>query len=110
MSDERPPPGPSDRPQPVRAIAGSPPPDHGDGRELPAAPPAEVLETLDTAQQVLAELAARELHFSVCERDGRIRVKVVTSQGAIVREIPTRDAVEIVSGAGLPRLGFDAAG
>ncbi len=78
--------------------------------ELPDAPPAEVLETLGTAQQVLAELAARELHFSVCEQDGQIRVKVVTSEGAVVREIPTRDAVEIVSGAGLPRLGLDAVG
>jgi hypothetical protein len=77
---------------------------------LPDVPPAEVLETLGTAQQVMAELAARELRFGVSEQDGQIRVNVVTSEGAVVQEIPTRDAVEILSGAPLPELGIDAAG
>jgi hypothetical protein len=83
-----------------------------DALELPLLEPLpeEVLETLGTAQQVMAELAARELRFGVCEEDGQIRVAVVTSEGAIVRELPTRDAVEILSGARPPELGLDAVG
>lgn len=83
-----------------------------DGPELslPDVPPAEVLETLGTAQQVMAELAARELRFGVSEHQGQIRVNVVTSEGTVVQEIPTRDAVEILSGAPLPELGIDAVG
>jgi hypothetical protein len=77
---------------------------------LSEALPEEVLETLGTAQHVMAELAARKLRFGVTEQDGQIRVNVVTSEGAVVQEIPTRDAVEILSGAPLPELGINAVG
>ena len=78
--------------------------------EFPPEPPAEVLETLATAQRALAELGARELRFGVSERGGKVRVAVVTSEGAVRREIPARDAVEILSSAQLPDLGFEPVG
>src|SRR5262245_26704994 len=90
--------GPADRPQPVRKVTNSSPlAPTGAAPDLsfPDTPPAEVLDALGQAQSAIAELASRELHFSLSEGDGQIHVKVVDGEGNVVREIPNRDALEI---------------
>ena len=103
--------GPADLPQPVRKVTTSAPLSRAGGApdlSFPDTPPAEVLEALGQAQSVISELASRELHFSVGDGDGRIHVKVLNGEGETVREIPARQALEILSGERPVGLGVDA--
>lgn len=79
---------------------------------LPATPPAEVLESLDNAQKVLADLDARQvnLRFSVDPDSSRIHVKVVDADGNVLREVPATKALEVLSGERSAGLGVDARG
>jgi hypothetical protein len=105
--------GPADRPQPVRKVTNSSPLSSTGGvpdLSFPDTPPPEVLEALGQAQSAIVELATRELHFSLSEGDGKIHVRVVDGDGNTVREIPNRDALEILSGERPVGLGVDAVG
>jgi hypothetical protein len=79
---------------------------------VPGRPPTEVLEALDQAQRVIAEFEAKSLslHFSVDEATDRIRVQVKDASGNVVREIPARQALEMLSGERPVGLAFDAVG
>ena len=68
--------------------------------DIPAAPPQEVLDDLDTAARVLHELAARqiELHFSVDERTSRVHVEVRDANGNVLRRIPSTQALDLLAG------------
>lgn len=78
----------------------------------PESPPAEVLEALDHAQRVLANLDLKHysLRFSVDEGTSRIRVQVRDEQGNVVREIPPWHALAVLSGDRPFGLGIDARG
>ncbi len=107
--------GHTDRPAPLRKVAAPARLSNAGGAadlSFPETPPAEALEALDTAQRIMSELGSRELRFSVAHDhdDGEIHLRVVTSEGLIVREIPARDALEILSGDPAARVGVDTLG
>ena len=69
---------------------------------LPASPPAEVLDALDTAARVLEDLRTKQINLSFStEGDGgvkRVRVEVRDASGALVREIPPRHLLDLLAG------------
>ncbi|MEA2395736.1 MAG: hypothetical protein QOJ82_3627 [Solirubrobacteraceae bacterium] len=69
---------------------------------LPASPPASVLDDMDRAAQVAAELRAqaRELHFET-NGNGRVTVQVRDLDGNVIRTIPPAKALEVADGAPL---------
>jgi FlaG protein len=69
----------------------------------PGSPPPEVQADLATAQQVIAELAARQvnLHFDVDHDTGQVRVEMLDGQGEVIKEIPARRVLDTLSGGGL---------
>jgi uncharacterized FlaG/YvyC family protein len=79
---------------------------------FPEAPPAEALEALDKAQEVLAELKAKQinLQFRVDEEANRIEVVVYDGTGHVLREVPPTDALDILAGEKPVGLGFEAHG
>jgi uncharacterized FlaG/YvyC family protein len=72
--------------------------------EVPAHPPAEVLESLNKAARVLNELARNKVEMHI-EVDGskRVRVQLRDAEGKVVREIPATKALDILAG---DRTGF----
>ncbi len=66
-------------------------------------PPPEVHQDLATAQQVIADLAARQvnLHFNVDHETGKVRVEMIDGSGRVIKEIPTRRLLDTLSGGGL---------
>jgi uncharacterized FlaG/YvyC family protein len=66
-------------------------------------PPPEVRQDLATAQQVIADLAARQvnLHFDVDHTTGKVRVEMVDGSGKLIKEIPARSLLDTLSGGGL---------
>jgi uncharacterized FlaG/YvyC family protein len=58
---------------------------------------------LATAQQVIADLAARQvnLHFDVDHATGKVRVEMVDGNGQVIKEIPARRVLDTLSGGGL---------
>jgi hypothetical protein len=69
----------------------------------PGSPPPEVQAELATAQQVIAELAARQvnLHFDVDHDTGQVRVEMLNGDGELIKEIPARRVLDTLSGRGL---------
>ena len=68
-----------------------------------SSPPPEVQQDLATAQQVIADLAARQvnLHFDVDHTTGKVRVEMIDGNGNLIKEIPTRRLLDTLSGGGL---------
>ncbi len=71
--------------------------------QSPGSPPPEVQADLATAQQVIADLAARQvnLHFDVDHDTGKVRVEMVDGNGQVIKEIPARRVLDTLSGGGL---------
>jgi FlaG protein len=69
----------------------------------PGSPPPQVQADLATAQQVIADLAARQvnLHFDVDHETGKVRVEMVDGNGQVIKEIPARRVLDTLSGGGL---------
>ena len=69
----------------------------------PGSPPPEVQADLATAQQVIAELVARQvnLHFDVDHDTGQVRVEMLNGDGEVIKEIPARRLLDTLSGGGL---------
>ncbi len=69
----------------------------------PGPPPADIEQEYNVAAQVIEELAARQvnLHFEVDHAAGTVRVQVLSGDGSLVREIPTRSLLDTLSGGGL---------
>jgi hypothetical protein len=69
----------------------------------PTSPPPEVQQDLATAQQVIADLAARQvnLHFDVDHMSGKVRVEMIDGNGKLIKEIPARSLLDTLSGGGL---------
>ena len=70
---------------------------------VPATPPAEVLDALDTAARVLEELASRRigLHFEYVEDKHEVRIQVINEDdGSVVREIPPGALMDLAAGTG----------
>jgi uncharacterized FlaG/YvyC family protein len=67
------------------------------------APPADLQIDLATAQQVIADLEARQvnLHFEVDHTTGTVRVEVLDGTGQVLREIPARSLLDTLSGGGI---------
>ena len=70
-----------------------------DRTEIPPSPPPEVTGAVATAAAVVEDLHARgrELHFGVAE-DGKLTIQVRDLDGAVVRNIPATEALDIASG------------
>jgi uncharacterized FlaG/YvyC family protein len=66
-------------------------------------PPVELQQELATAQQVIADLASRQvnLHFEVDHDTGTVRIEMIDGNGKVIREIPTRRLLDTLSGRGL---------
>lgn len=92
-------------------VKPKPPAEPAAAVEIPTSPPAEVLENLNRAAQVLEELASKrlELRFAV-GKDRHIEVEVRDADGQVVRRIPATSAVEMLSGGGGTSLLFDSVG
>lgn len=69
----------------------------------PGSPPPEVQADLATAQQVIAELHARQvnLHFDVNHDTGHVRIEMLDGDGQVIKEIPARRVLDTLSGGGL---------
>jgi hypothetical protein len=69
----------------------------------PTSPPPQVQQDLATAQQVIADLTARQvnLHFDVDHMTGKVRVEMVDGTGKLIKEIPARSLLDTLSGGGL---------
>jgi hypothetical protein len=69
----------------------------------PGSPPPQVQADLATAQQVIAELAARQvnLHFDVDRDTGQVRIEMLNGDGEVIKEIPARRVLDTLSGRGL---------
>ena len=68
---------------------------------VPATPPAEVLDALDTAARVLEELASRRigLHFEYVEAKHEVHIQVINEDdGSVVREIPPGALLDLAAG------------
>ena len=78
---------------PAAAVSPSP---------VPASPPAEVLEMLDTAATVLHDLASAQVSLHIDVVDGaagkRIHVQVLDASGTVLREIPPSQMFEVLAG------------
>ncbi len=66
-------------------------------------PPPELQRDLATAQQVIAQLSARQvnLHFDVDQSTGKVRVTMIDGNGKVIREIPAQRLLDTLSGGGL---------
>lgn len=73
------------------------------GSAATAGPPVELQQDLATAQQVIADLASRQvnLHFEVDRETGKVRVEMIDRKGKVIREIPARRLLDTLSGGGL---------
>ncbi|HZO96362.1 MAG TPA: hypothetical protein VFB42_03225 [Gaiellaceae bacterium] len=73
---------------------------------VPATPPAEVLAALDGAARVHEELRARGLAVTFdVGPEGDVVVRVVDDAGAVVRELPPAEALDVLrSEAGVEEL------
>lgn len=68
---------------------------------IPATPPPEVLDALDTAARVLEELASRRiaLHFEYNDAAHEVQIQVVNEDdGTVLREIPPGALLDIAAG------------
>ena len=65
---------------------------------IPDKPPAEVLHALDTAQQVISDLASRNVEIRFAVEDGHVRTQLVDNNGEIIQEIPARHGLDILAG------------
>jgi flagellar protein FlaG len=67
---------------------------------LPASPPEEVLDAIGAAADRADELAAdnRELHFEVDHESKRVIIQVRDLDGNVIRTIPPKDALDVLSG------------
>jgi uncharacterized FlaG/YvyC family protein len=84
--------------QPVRK-AGASPSAATSGDQPPAALQAEY----QAAAKAIEELAAQQvnLHFEVDSESNKVRVQVLDHDGRVMREIPARSLLDMLSGGGL---------
>lgn len=71
---------------------------------IPDKPPAEVLHALDAAQQVISDLAARNVEIRFQMTDGHVQTQLVDNDGKIIQEIPARHGLDILAGQNLVDL------
>lgn len=66
---------------------------------IPASPPQEVLDAVDTAAQVAAELqaAGRQLRFEQDPRSGKLVIEVRDNAGQVLKRIPPNEALAIAT-------------
>jgi hypothetical protein len=83
------------RPQPGRRLAPAPSPI--------SQPPESLQADYRAAARVIEDLAAQHvnLHFEIDESSNRVHVQVLDSNGEIIREIPARRLLDMLSGGGL---------
>jgi hypothetical protein len=72
--------------------------------DIPASPPAEVLDAVGLAAQRAQALHAadRELHFATDPSSGRIVVELRDLAGMVVRTLPPSGALDMMSGLSGP--------
>jgi hypothetical protein len=70
---------------------------------IPPAPPEKVRAQVDRAAEIAAQLAAqnRELHFSKDKETGRVVIQVRDLEGNVIRTIPPKHALDIMTGSAL---------
>ncbi|HTU97899.1 MAG TPA: hypothetical protein VMF14_18765 [Solirubrobacteraceae bacterium] len=72
--------------------------------DIPASPPAEVLEAIARAHEAYEHLEAsgRHVHFDLNEATGRLAVELTDALGTPVRRLSPRAVLELAAG-GAPR-------
>jgi flagellar protein FlaG len=70
---------------------------------IPPTPPEKVRAQVDRAAEIAAQLAAanRELHFSKDETTGRVVIQVRDLDGNVIRTIPPKHALDVMTGSAL---------
>jgi hypothetical protein len=70
---------------------------------IPPVPPENVRGQVDRAAEIAAQLAAvnRELHFSKDETTGRVVIQVRDFDGNVIRTIPPKHALDVMTGSAL---------
>jgi hypothetical protein len=69
------------------------------GPEVPASPPADVLNALDSAARVHEELQARGLNVAFdLHPNGGVQISVLDRRGAVVRAFPAAAGLDALSG------------
>jgi FlaG protein len=88
---------------PVAPVAAPAPPVDTVELSLPSSPPDEVLDAIGAAADRADELAAnnRELHFEVDEDSKRVIIQVRDLDGNVIRTIPPKHALDVMSGGEL---------
>jgi hypothetical protein len=84
-----------------RTKAAAPPVTGSKDSTIPATPPAEVLHALDRAQEIIADLASKNLEIRFDVTDGHVRTKLIDKDGHVVQEIPVRHGLDLLDGAPL---------
>jgi hypothetical protein len=76
--------------------------------DIPARPPREVLEAMNTAARVLRELEARRvsLQYDVDAPSGEVRVQVVDSAGNVLRRLSPMQALDLLADGEGARVGL----
>ena len=82
------------------------------GEPIPAEPPAEVLESLDQAARVLAELAEKDfrLRFAINDETKQVDIDVTDREGRVVKRIPATRAVDVLVSGSMRGLLVDERG
>ncbi len=67
---------------------------------IPANPPQDVLDDLDTAARVLGDLDEKnvDLHLAVDDTTGRVHVELRDEDGQVLRRVPAGQALDLLAG------------
>jgi hypothetical protein len=84
----------------TRRPAAAAPLEASDPVPVPAVPPPEVLDDLDTAARVLGDFDAKghSLHLHVDQAGGRVSVEVLDASGRTVTVLPGTQALDLLAG------------
>ena len=80
--------------------------------EIPDAPPADLLDELDRAAAVIADLDSRQVavRFDANRQAGGVGVQLVSGQGQLLREIPATRLLDVLASGSARGLAVDAVG
>ena len=80
--------------------------------DIPAAPPADLLEELARAASVIDDLAARQVsvRFAIDDHSGKVRCQLQGADGSVLREIPGTRLLDVLASGSATGLAVNAVG